>query len=335
MMPHNQIFASVPMPAKRQFSLFLREKVSRHAVWVALLLLLALCASTSPAFRNPQNLLNISRQISYSGIIALGMTFVIISGGIDLSVGSLLALSGTLAIMAMNSCQDPVRGVALGLLAALVSGACGGALNGLLVTGGGITPFIATLGTMSIFRSLALFLAKAGETRSEHELFSRIGGAELLTVPLPTLIFLLLVLAGFVLLQATAFGRHVCAVGANERVARFAAIRIGRVKFATYIMCGLLTGISAFLLGGRLNSIMSGTAGNAYELDGIAAAIIGGTAMSGGRGSIPGTLAGALILGIVSNALDMWGISAYLQGAVKGLVIIVAVLLQRQRQSQP
>jgi len=309
--------------------------IGHHGAWLALLILLCACAVSSQAFRSPQNLLNISRQISYSGIIAIGMTFVIIGGGIDLSVGALLALSGTLGIMAMNHFSNPLNGVLAGLAASLLVGASGGMLNGVLVTLGRIPPFIVTLGTLSIFRSLTLYLANAGLTSSSNHFFARIGEAEIAALPLAAWLLLILTFAGSVLLNRTAFGRHLCATGANERVAVYAAIRIGRVRFVTYLLCGILAGLSAFLLGGRLSSLSSTTAGNSYEMDGIAAAIIGGTAMSGGRGSIWGTLAGAFILGIVSNVLDMWGISANLQGTVKGAVIIIAVLLQRQNAKQP
>jgi ribose transport system permease protein len=304
--------------------------IARHGAWLALLLLLVVCSASSQAFRSPQNLLNISRQISYSGIIAIGMTFVIIGGGIDLSVGALLALSGTLGIMAMNQCQNELLGVMLCLMLSLLAGAAGGMINGTLVTLGRLPPFIATLGSMAIFRSLTLYLANAGLTSSQNQYFGKIGGAEFLSLPLAAWLLLILTFAAWVLLNRSAFGRHLCATGANQRVAVYAAIRIDLLRFATYVLCGSLAGLSAFLLGGRLNSLSSTTAGNSYEMDGIAAAIIGGTAMSGGRGCVWGTLAGAFILGIVSNILDMWGISANFQGTVKGAVIIIAVLLQRQ-----
>jgi ribose transport system permease protein len=312
----------------------LRGLAASQGPYLALAALLLVCAVSSPAFRRPQNLLNITRQVSYSGIIALGMTGVIIGGGIDLSVGSLLAFAGTLGILAMNGFDTPAAGLAASLAAMLLAGAMGGALNGALVTLGRLPPFIATLGTMSIFRSLSLYLAGAGLTTARHEAFLQIGGAVIGGVPLPAWILLLLTALGAVLMTSTRLGRHISAVGSNQRVARYAAINTGKVRFITYVFIGLLAGVSAFLLGGRLGSLSSSTAGNAYELDAIAAVIIGGTAMTGGRGSMTGTLAGILILGIITNILDMWGVSVYLQGAVKGVVIIIAVLLQRP-QNQP
>ncbi|HQL87706.1 MAG: Ribose transport system permease protein RbsC [Lentisphaerae bacterium ADurb.Bin082] len=312
----------------------LRRLAASQGPYLALVLLLLVCAVSSPAFRRPQNLLNITRQVSYSGIIALGMTAVIIGGGIDLSVGALLAFAGTVGIMAMNACDTPAAGLAVAIAVMLLTGTAGGAVNGALVTIGRLPPFIATLGTLSIFRSLSLYLAGAGLTTARHDVFMQVGGAVIGGVPLPAWILLLLTALGAVLMTCTKLGRHICAVGSNQRVARYAAINTGKVTFITYVFIGLLAGVSAFLLGGRLGSISSSTAGNAYELDAIAAVIIGGASMAGGRGSMTGTLAGILILGIIANILDMWGVSVYLQGAVKGAVIIIAVLLQRPQNQQ-
>ncbi len=307
------------------------DLLSEYGPYIALALLLLVCMVSSPAFRKPQNLLNITRQISYSGMIAIGMTYVIIGGGIDLSVGSMLAFSGCIGIFAMNQVASPWGGVAVAFLATLLVGIAAGALNGLLVTAGKIPPFIVTLGTLSIFRSLSLYIANAGLVTSKNACYAQIGGLVWLGVPLPAWTLLLFTAIGTLFLTQTRTGRHICAVGSNERVARYAAIRTNWVKFQTYVIAGALAGFSAFLLGGRLNSLSSTTAGLNYELDAIAATIIGGTAMSGGKGSIVGTLAGALILGIVSNVLDMWGVSVNLQGTVKGIVIIIAVLIQRQK----
>ena len=298
--------------------------------YLALALLLAVCSLSSPSFRQWQNLLNITRQVSYSGIIALGMTLVIIGGGIDLSVGSLLALAGCFSILTMNACPDPAWGLAAAFAVAVLTGAAGGAVNGALVTAGRIPPFIATLGTYSIFRSLALYAADAGLLSTANPHFRELGRAAVAGVPLPTIVLVALAILFAILLDRTRYGRHLCAVGSSEKVARYAAIRTGRIRFFSYLAVGAAAGLSALLLGARLSSISSTNAGLAYELDAIAAVIIGGTAMSGGRGSLWGTLAGVAILGIVSNVLDMWGVSVNLQGTVKGLVIIAAVLVQRK-----
>ncbi len=308
-----------------------RPSLRTGGSYLALAVLLAVCCLSSEGFRQSQNLFNILRQVSYSGIISIGMTLIIVGGGIDLSVGSLLALSGVLGIMAMNHVADPAAGLIAGALVAGAVGVGGGALNGALVVIGRIPPFIATLGTLSVFRSLALYAADAGLASSGNELFGRLGGASWLSVPLPVWILFCVTFLFAVLLNRTRFGRHLCAVGSSERVAEFAAIHTGRVRFLTYILSGAAVGVSAILLAARLNSMSSTNAGLSYELDAIAAVIIGGTAMSGGRGSVWGTLAGVLILGIVSNVLDMWGVSVNLQGTVKGAVIVAAVLIQRKR----
>lgn len=310
-----------------------RDMKSLIGPYLALAVLLIACCISDEHFRSTQNLLNITRQVSYSGLIALGMTFVIAAGGIDLSIGSILAMTGVLSILGMNLLPPGMETV--GVLAALgisvAAGTAAGAVNGLLVSVGKIPPFIATLGTLSIFRSLALYFADAGMVASQNPIYRDIGSYELLGIPLPTIVLIVFTVLFAVLLRNTRFGRHVCAVGSNEKVAFYSAIPTGRVKFYTYMLIGFAAGISAFLFGSRLNSVSSTSAGASYELDAIAAVIIGGSSMSGGKASVIGTFAGILILGIVSNVLDMWGISINLQGLVKGLVILVAVLIQRVR----
>ncbi|MBO7147937.1 MAG: ABC transporter permease [Lentisphaeria bacterium] len=298
--------------------------------FIALVLLLLVCMISSEHFRSPQNLINITRQVACTGIVALGMTMVIIAGGIDLSIGSLMALAGVSAVMVMGQISDPCLAVCLAMLVSLSVGFFGGVINGMIVTLGKVPSFIATLGTLSIFRSLALWMADAGTLSSNNDIFRAAGNFYIFGLPLATVCFILLALVFGVLLKQTSFGRHVCATGSNPKAAQYAAIRIDRVRFGTYALAGLTAGIAAFLFSSRLNSISSTDAGLSYELDAIAGAIIGGTAMNGGRGSIAGTVAGVLILGIISNALDMWGAPVNLQGAVKGLIIIIAVFVQRQ-----
>ena len=311
--------------------------------YAALLVLFIVCSVSSDVFLSADNLLNILRQVSYSGLIALGMTFVIVAGGIDLSVGSLFAFCGVCSILAIRKFtpEAPVMGISPDVCGFLVAAVCciaagllGGAVNGAVIIFGKIPPFIATLGAYSIFRSLALFLADSGTLSTNNQTLCRIGEAEIGPISLPALLLFLLTLLLGLLLSATSFGKHVCAVGSSERVARFAGIPTGRVQFMTYLIIGVCVGIAALLFAGRLGSVSSSNAGLFYELDAIAAVIIGGAAMSGGRGTLHGTLAGILILGLVSNILDMWGIAATLQGLVKGLVIIISVLIQRKdRQS--
>ena len=311
----------------------LRKFLSDHGALFALVALMVVCALSSADFRRPQNLLNILRQNAYTGLIAIGMTFIIIGGGIDLSVGSLFALSGGLGILAMNTCPGaPGLGLALCIAVALIVGLAGGAINGALVTIGKLPPFIATLGTMSIYRSLILHLGNAGLIGTANAPFARLDAHKFLGLNTVVWVFLLCTALGSVVLTRTRYGRHLCAVGGNERVARYAAIRVNWVKFISYASCGVLCGISALLQGARLASISSSSAGMGCELDAIAIAIIGGTSMAGGKGTIWGALLGAMILGIISNILVMWSVAPNLQGLIKGLVIIVAVLIQRGKK---
>lgn len=305
--------------------------ISQWAPLIALLILIVLSAIASEHFLNPRNITNVLRQVSYTGIIALGMTFVIIAGGIDLSVGSMVALIGVLVLMLLNYFGDSWSAVFIAMSAAMVIGAMLGAVNGLLTTKGKITAFVATLATMSIFRSLTLYISDAGEVISRNPYYPDIGGGYWFGVPIPVWLFIGLAFLGHIILRHTAFGRHVCAVGSNAKVASYSAINVQRVYFLTFVIVGFTVGLSAVMLSSRLNSISPGDAGLFYELDAIAAVVIGGTALSGGKGTVWGTVIGAIILGIINNMLNLLGISPYLQGAVKGLVILIAVLMQFKR----
>ncbi len=309
-----------------------RFDFAKYAPFIALVLLFIFSSLASEYFLNFRNITNILRQSSYTGIIALGLTFVIISGGIDLSVGSMVALVGGLAIMSLNHFGGGAGAIVIAFAVALALGAAAGAVNGVFVTKGRIAPFIATLGTMSIFRSLTLYISNAGEVRSQSELFPAIGSGYFIGIPIPVWIFFGLAVIFHILLNNTRFGRYVCAVGANEKVAEYSAIKINFVKFMTYVLTGAAVGVTSIMLSSRLNSLSSSNAGVFYELDAIAAVVIGGTSLSGGAGSIIGTVIGAIILGMINNMLNMLGVSPYLQGTVKGLVIIFAVLVQYKRR---
>lgn len=313
--------------------------LEKYGPLIALGVLVVISTILYPRFVELQNLLNILRQVSYTGIIALGMTFVIISGGIDLSVGSMTAFAGSFAIIVLNALTQSLSTftpIWLGtliciLVAALVSIAVAlfaGLLNGFLVTKAKIAPFIVTLGTMAIFRSLTLYIGKAGEFRSTNSAYGDMGMSVILGIPLPVWFFFILAAALSFVLTRTRYGRYVCAVGSNEKVARYSAINVDRIRLISYVIVGLMVGITAVLISARLNSISSTNAGKDYEMDAIAAVVIGGTAMTGGKGSIWGSVIGAIILGIINNMLNMLGVSPYLQGLVKGAVIIGAVSIQ-------
>ncbi len=305
----------------------------RLGPYVALIILFVVSSFASPYFLQTRNILNILRQVSYTGIIGLGMTFVIISGGIDLSVGSMTAFVGGIVIMTLNQFGGGADAILVAIVVGILLGMGCGAVNGLIITKGKVAPFIVTLGSMAIFRSLTLYISNAGEFRSTSRLFPQVGMGFFWGIPIPVWIFFGMAAVFSVVLNHTRYGRYVRAVGSNTRVAAYSAIKVNWIKFMTYVIVGMTVAVSAILLSSRLNSISSTNAGLNYELDAIAAVIIGGTAMTGGTGSVWGTVVGAIILGIINNMLNMMGVSPYLQGTVKGLVIMGAVLVQRKRSS--
>ncbi|HCM27552.1 MAG: ribose ABC transporter permease [Treponema sp. GWB1_62_6] len=297
--------------------------------FIALAVLFAVSSIASPYFLQVQNILNILKQVSFSGIIALGMAFIIISGGIDLSVGSMTAFIGALCVLAVNKIGDGPAAVFGAFAVGLAVGAAAGFFNGIVITKGRVAPFIVTLGTLAIFRSLTLYIGNAGQFISESAVYGDFGMSYVLGVPTAVWIFFFLAFLLSVLLNRTRFGRYVCAVGSNEKVAKYSAIDVDRVRLATYVITGMMVGVSAVLLSSRMNSVNSSNTAVSFELDAIAAVVIGGTPMKGGRGTIWGVVVGAVILGIINNMLNMLSVSAYLQGTVKGLVIIAAVFIQR------
>ncbi len=308
----------------------IKKFAAENTTFVAFILLFILAAIIGwPNFLRPQNLINITRQISYTGIIALGMTFVIIAGGIDLSVGSMTAFVGGLGIFIINSFpSESYLAMVLVVVFAIVCGAACGFINGFVIVKWKIAPFIATLGLMSIYRSLIIYFTKAGTIQSVSVHFPEIGSGYFLGLPIPVWCFILLAVVLHNLLNNTKFGRYVCAVGTNEQVALYSAINVAKIKWIPYIITGATVGLTSLMWTSRLNSINPADAGASYELDAIAAVVIGGTSMSGGKGSIIGTVIGAIMLGIINNMLVMAGVSSFLQDAARGLVIIAAVLMQ-------
>ncbi|HET6487494.1 MAG TPA: ABC transporter permease [Spirochaetia bacterium] len=313
-----------------------RIDLQQYGSLFALIILFIASSLISPYFLQYQNVVNILNQVSYTGIIALGMTLVIVGGGIDLSVGSLAAFSGSLAVVVLNAVlpiahSDGVA-IAAAALVSVIVGTAVGAANGALITWGRVAPFIVTLGTMALFRSLSLYIGNAGEFRSDSDAFGDFGHIGFLYLPITVWVMVIMAAILSTVLYSTRYGRYVAAVGSNARVALYSAISVERTRFFTYLIIGFCTGISAFLLASRFNAITTSNAGVGFELDAIAAVIIGGTAMTGGRGTVWGTIAGAIILGMINNMLNLVGVSAYLQGTVKGIVVIGAVYIQRQRQ---
>ena len=304
--------------------------------FIALLALVLAGALINDAFLSAGNLVNILARSSFIGIIAIGATFVISGGGIDLSVGAMAAFISGCMILLMNfllGFTDSVPLIIAGaLLASLGIGAAAGLINGLLTTKARIEAFIVTLGTMGIYRSLVTWLADGGALTLNFtvgDLYSEVYYGRLLGLPYPVWIFLATATSGYVLLNHTVFGRHCLAVGSNDKVARYSAINVDRVRTTTFVLQGICVSIATIIYVPRLGSA-SGQTGILWELEAIAAVIIGGTMLRGGHGRIWGTVAGALILTLIGNILNLTdAVSNYLNGAVQGIIVIVAVLLQR------
>ncbi|MEN2767040.1 ABC transporter permease [Ornithinibacillus xuwenensis] len=299
---------------------------SEYSVIIAFLIIFIAASIISPRFLDLNNQMNILMQVSIIGIISLGMTVVMLSGGIDLSVGSVLALVGVLTVIALNASGS----IFVALLTACAVGVLAGMLNGLMVAKGKIASFIATLGMMAAARSIALYISSGGSISSEVAGFTSIANSELWIIDYPIIIFIVMTAMVYVLMHKTRFGRYVYALGSNEKAALLSAIPVDRVKIGVYTLAGLLVSVGAIIETSRLNSISSASSGMQYELDAIAAVIIGGTRMTGGRGKIIGTFFGVLILGILNNMMNLMNVSPHLQGFVKGLIIIVAVVFQKR-----
>lgn len=308
---------------------------------LGLVILLVIGALLHPAFLTSTNLFNVLTRSAFIGIIAVGATFVIIAGGIDLSVGSMAAFLAGAMILTMNALlgQDlaPLTVVLLGVALVSLAGLVAGALNGLAITRGRIEPFIVTLGTLGIFRSLVTYLADGGTISLDfgvRGIYRPVFFGSLLGIPIPVWVFALVAVIGAVLLHRTRFGRYVRAIGSNAEVARYAAIRVDRVRTLTYVIQGVCVAIAVILYVPRLGSA-SGSTGILWELEAIAAVIIGGTALKGGSGHVWGTVVGAIMLSLIGNVLNLTSvISEYLNGAVQGLIIIGAVFLQRGRRGR-
>jgi ribose transport system permease protein len=290
-------------------------------------------------FATVDNAMNVLTRTAFIGIIAVGMCFVIISGGIDLSVGSMAALIAGSVIMFINwagpATGSPLMAVVLGAALAVVLGALFGLAHGLLITKGRIEPFIVTLGTLGIFRAYLTYFANGGALTLDNDvadLYAPVYYGSLLGVQIPVWIFLVVAVIGGLILNRSAYGRYVQAIGSNEQVARYAAVNVDRVKILTYVLLGVCVGIATLLYVPRLGSA-SPTTGLLWELEAIAAVIVGGTALKGGAGSITGTVIGAILLSVISNILNLTSIiSVYLNAAVQGFVIIVVAFLQRGRR---
>lgn len=296
--------------------------------FIGLILLVVVISVLNTAFLDLSNLLNLLRQVSINGLIAFGMTFVILTGGIDLSVGSILALSSAFTAILITSGLDPIVALIVGVLGGFLLGV----FNGVLVTFGSMAPFIATLATMTIFRGLTLVITDGNPITDlgDSYLFQLFGKGYFFGTPVPavTMIIVFIVLA--IILQKTTFGRHTYAIGGNEVASKISGIKVNKVKILIYGISGLMSALAGAILTSRLNSAQP-TAGTSYELDAIAAVVLGGTSLTGGKGRIVGTLIGVLIIGVLNNGLNLLGVSSFYQQVVKGIVILIAVLIDRKK----
>lgn len=298
---------------------------------IGLLLFSIIISFMSDRFLTGSNIFNILRQTSINAIIAAGMTFVILTGGIDLSVGANFAFSGAVAAWLIASGQP----VIVAVIAALIVGMLIGVANGFVISKGKLQPFIVTLATMTIFRGATLVFTQGKPISAGYEAnaeaFSAIGNGYTLGIPNPILIMLIVFGACYFLLRRTTIGRYVYAVGGNEEATKLSGVNVSRIKLFVFGMSGFLAALAGVIITSRLSSAQP-TAGTGYELDAIAAVVLGGTSLAGGVGSILGTISGALIIGILNNALNLLNVSSYYQLLVKGLVILIAVLLDRKEK---
>ncbi len=306
-----------------------REKVNQLKPIIGLVIFSMGVAIINPRFLSIYNILNVLRQTSINSIIAAGMTFVILTGGIDLSVGSLLAFCGAVAAALIGSGQ-PILVV---LFISLLTGAGVGFISGIIISKGKVQAFIATLVTMTIMRGVTLVFTQGkpidAGTGVAADVFAKLGAGYLIGIPIPIYIMILVYGLAWYTLHQTRFGRYIYALGGNEEAARLSGLATIKLKTTVYAISGFLAGLGGIILTARLSSAQP-TAGTGYELDAIAAVVLGGTSLAGGTGRILGTIVGALIIGILNNALNIMNVSSYYQMIAKGAVILLAVLMDRK-----
>lgn len=306
-----------------------KKFVSDHSALVSFLALFIVAVIVkNTVFLQGNNILNILRNNSVVGIIALGMTLIIITGGIDLSVGSQLAFLGVIVINVLVTTQNIFIAIIVGLVCALISGF----VTGILIAKLNVPAFITTLGTMNIYRSISQFWMNGGGITTggdAGDAYIAISNTNLFgVIPMPIIVWAACAVVVYFFMEHTASGRHVYAVGSGEKAAKFSGVNVVGIKTMVYMIGAVLVLIGMIVETSRLGSVNSASSGTGYEMDAIAAAVIGGTSMAGGRGTITGTVLGTLTLGIIDNLMNLLGVNAFLVSAVKGMIIIVAVLLQ-------
>ena len=304
------------------------NNIRQYGLLIVFGIICLIISLTTPQFLTLSNLTIIVTQVSINALLAFGVTFVIITGGIDLSLGSIVAVTGVTSAMLAHPDSYPVLiPIVMGLLAGLLMGA----FNGFIITKSKIAPFIVTLGTMTIGRGLALILSDGRPVSNLSESFNYLGSGTVFGIPFLILIFILVFALCSIILSKTILGRHIYAIGGNEQAARASGINIDRVKLSVYSISGLLAGLAGILLASRITTGQP-NAGAGFELDAIAAVVIGGTSTAGGRGTMTGTLIGVLLIGVINNGLDLLNVTSYYQQVVMGIIIIGAVIVDSLNQ---
>jgi inositol transport system permease protein len=322
----------------------LKRRIGKFAPVIFLLALMIVFAILEPRFMSSINLFNVMRQISITGLVAIGMTFVILTAGIDLSVGSLLALAGlAAAIVAKGGIESRfsvgVETEALGygwflaMIVAMIVGILGGWLQGFSITRLKVPPFVVTLGGLSAFRGAALLIAGGGPISGFDEGYVWWGQGRIGPVPVPVIVFLVFAIIAHIVLTYTRFGRHVYAVGGNVEAARLSGLPVRRILVAVYVIVGFFSGLAGFMLSARLNS-SEAVAGIGYELTVIASVVIGGTSLFGGSGSVFGTVIGSVLIGVLINGLVLMNVSSYVQQIIIGVIIVLAVAFDQFAKSR-
>ncbi|SOF00532.1 monosaccharide ABC transporter membrane protein, CUT2 family [Burkholderia sp. OK233] len=322
---------SLKVPASQSRSAHMRDIYRRYGIVAVLIVLCIVLSFANQYFLTLGNIADILRQTSINGILAVGMTYVVLTAGIDLSVGSTLALAGIISASLVTGPHP--HGAAFGLAAGLAVGAAVGAINGLLVARLSIPPFVATLGMLSAARGLTYIYNDGMPVTDLPDGYLSIGTGAIAGIPVPIIVFALVVVLFWFVLRYTTYGRYVYAVGGNAKSAKTSGISTGKIIFSVYVIGGLLAGLAGIILAARTTSALP-QAGMSYELDAIAAVVIGGTSLSGGTGSLGGTVVGALLIGVINNGLNLLGVSSYYQQVVKGVIIVGAVLLDASRKKQ-
>ena len=311
-----------------------KKKMNLAATWekvgmpFVLLVLVVFMLIKAPNFGTVSNLFNVARSISISAILAAGMTFVIITTGIDLSVGSTIAVSGCIAVLAAQQGLNPLLAILLGM----VIGALIGLINGFLIAYCNLAAFIVTLGTMTFMRGLAYTITGGLPIVDNGLNFRALGNGYLFHVPIPFIVMIIVYVVMWIVLDKTKYGSHVYAVGGHAEAARLAGINVKGVLLSVYVIAGLCAGLAGCIFAARVVSAQP-TAGDGYEMDAIAAAVLGGTSLMGGKGKIPGTLIGAIIFGVLTTGLVLMNVPFFTQQLVKGIVIIIAVLIDGLKEN--